>query len=230
MDAIESGSPVRHKDELGDLLLQVVLQSQIRKEKRQFAFDDVAGTLADKLVRRHPHVFGHVKVRDADDVLRNWEKIKACEKKDGRSILEGIPRHLPALQRAQRAQSRASRVGFDWTDVKNVLAKVDEELAEVREAMTGRNRRRVREEIGDLLFAVVNFSRFLDIPAEEALRATVAKFTRRFQQIERRVRRQGKELKDCSPAEMDAHWEDIKKRERVRRLSRSKAGASSVDL
>jgi MazG family protein len=150
LDAIDSNDRDRHQDELGDVLLQVVLQAQLRREKGDFSFDDVAGRLADKLIRRHPHVFGNVKVSGAGDVLRNWEAIKADEKTSGdRSILEGIPRHLPALQKAQRVQSRASRVGFDWSDVKDVLAKIDEELAETRRAIARGNRseeRRVGKE------------------------------------------------------------------------------------
>jgi len=218
LDAIDSNDRDRHQDELGDVLLQVVLQAQLRREKGDFSFDDVAGRLADKLIRRHPHVFGNVKVSGAGDVLRNWEAIKADEKTSGdRSILEGIPRHLPALQKAQRVQSRASRVGFDWSDVKDVLAKIDEELAETRRAIARGNTARIKEEVGDLLFAVVNLSRFRKIHAEEALDGTVGKFIRRFREVERRVRRAGKRMKDCSLAEMDAHWEAIKRGERGRR-------------
>ena len=228
VDAIESGRSDHHGEELGDLLLQIVLQARIREERRQFSFDDVAGRLADKLIRRHPHVFGDVRVKNSADVLRNWEQIKSGEK-GRRSILEGIPRHLPALQRAQRVQARASRVGFDWQDVKDVLAKVDEELAEVRRAMAAKDRRGVREELGDLLFAVVNLGRFQDVAAEEALRGTVAKFSRRFQEIERRVQAQGRDLRKCTLAELDLHWEDIKREERARRVRRrSKASASST--
>ena len=218
IDAIDSGDRERHKEELGDLLLQVVLQAQIRREKGHFTFDDVADRLADKLVRRHPHVFGRVRVSGSGEVLRNWEAIKAAEKKGvGGSILDGIPRHLPGLQKAQRIQSRASRVGFDWKRVRDVLAKIDEELAETRKALRTGDETSIKGEIGDLLFAVVNLSRFRGISAEEALEGTMAKFIRRFREVERRLREERKNLRDCSLADMDAHWEAIKRGERTRR-------------
>lgn len=211
IDAIDSGDLDRHKEELGDVLLQVVLHAKIREEKGEFTFDDVADTLCDKLIRRHPHVFGDLKVSNSNEVLKNWEAIKAREKKCGRrSAVEGIPRHLPALQKAQRVQSLCSRVGFDWTEVSDVTAKVEEELAETRKAIDEGDTDKVREEIGDLLFAIVNLSRFQRVNAEEALGNTITKFIRRFQEVERRIHREGRELTDCSLAEMDAHWEDVK--------------------
>ena len=215
IDAIDSGDRERHKEELGDVLLQVALQAQIRHEKGDFSFDDVADQLAVKLIRRHPHVFGKVRVSGSREVLRNWEAIKAREKKaTGGSILDGIPRHLPSLQKAQRIQSRASRVGFDWNHVKDVLAKIDEELAEARHAISRGHEKEIREEVGDLLFSVVNLSRFQKIHAEEALAGTVKKFIGRFREVERRVREEGRNLRDCSLAEMDAHWETIKQGEK----------------
>lgn len=213
IDAIDSEDSARHHEELGDLLLQVVLQAQLRAEEGAFTFDDVADRLATKLVRRHPHVFGDVRVEGTQDVLRNWERIKAQEKSDGqsrRSLLEGIPRHLPALQKAQRVQARAARVGFDWDDIADVIAKVDEELAETKDAIAQGNAAEVEEEIGDLLFAVVNLCRFVDVQSEDALRATVGKFTNRFAQVEQRLHAQGKELRDCTLAEMDTVWEAVK--------------------
>ena len=218
IDAIDSGVVDRHKEELGDVLLQVVLQSQIRSEKGEFAFEDVAHRIADKLIHRHPHVFGEVKVSGSDEVLTNWEIIKSKEKGKGTgavSVLEGVPRHLPALQRAQRIQSRAARVGFDWSRLDDVVGKVDEELAETKEAISGGDNEKVTEEIGDLLFAVVNLCRFREIVAEQALERTIAKFTRRFKEVERRIREQGKDLKDCTLEEMDSHWDAIKREERL---------------
>ncbi|MDD4870836.1 MAG: nucleoside triphosphate pyrophosphohydrolase [Kiritimatiellae bacterium] len=211
LDAIDSGDLERHKEELGDVLLQVVLHSQIRMEKREFDFNDVAERICDKLVKRHPHVFGNVKVSDSKEVLANWEVIKSSEKNGGKgSVLEGIPRHLPALQKAQRVQSRAARFGFDWAVIDDVVNKVTEEFTETKEAIISGQTDRMKEEVGDLLFAVVNLCRFKGIIAEHALEGTISKFTRRFQEIENRVRAAGKELKDCSLAELDAHWETIK--------------------
>jgi tetrapyrrole methylase family protein/MazG family protein len=163
------------------------------------------------MVSRHPHVFGDVKVADSDEVLRNWEKNKSKDS-DGehRSILAGVPRHLPALQKAQRVQSRAALVGFDWKDVKDVLAKVEEELAETKEAMQSEDKEHICEEIGDLLFSVVNLIRFYEMSAEDALNKTIAKFIGRFEKIERQIHGQGRELTDCSLEEMDAIWEEAK--------------------
>jgi len=211
LDAIDSGDIERHKEELGDVLLQIVLHAQIRKEKGEFGFGDIADRISDKLIHRHPHVFGDVKVSSSKEVIANWEVIKTKEKKGGKgSVLEGIPRHMPALQKAQRIQSRAARFGFDWARIEDVIGKVEEELEETRQAITEGDTDRIKEETGDLLFAVVNLCRFKEIVAEHALEYTISKFIRRFQEIERRVREQGKDLKDCSLAEMDAHWEAIK--------------------
>ena len=215
LDAIDSGDPGHHAEELGDVLLQVVLQARIREEQEQFAFDDVAERIAEKLVRRHPHVFGDVTVNGAEEVIRNWEAIKAVEKGEGRqSVVDGVPRHLPSLRRAHRIQSRAARVGFDWPEVDDVMAKVEEELAEMREAMSTGDMAKVKEEIGDLLFAVVNLSRFQKIHAGEALDETITKFIRRFQHVERAIKDDGRELSDCTLEEMDRHWDAAKQRER----------------
>lgn len=214
IDAIDANDVARHREELGDVLLHVVLQAQIRREHGLFCFDDVVETVRDKLIRRHPHVFGEVRVSDTTEVLKNWEAIKANEKKDGiRSALEGVPRHLPALQRAQRIQSRASRVGFDWENSSDVLAKIGEELDEVKQAAAESEKEHLEEELGDLLFAIVNFCRFLEINAEEALERTIVKFTRRFQEVERQMRNDGRNLEGSSLAEMDAYWEAAKKTE-----------------
>ena len=214
IDAIEQGSSVEHQEELGDLLLQIVMQSQIRTESGEFGFSDVAKSIREKMVSRHPHVFGDLKVSDSDEVLRNWEKNKSKDK-DGehRSILAGVPRHLPALQKAQRVQSRAALVGFDWTDVKDVVAKIEEELAETKEAMSAQDEAHIHEEIGDLLFSVVNLSRFYGMSAEDALNNTISKFSGRFAEIERRMHEQGRELTDCSLKEMDVIWEEAKNSE-----------------
>lgn len=211
MDALESGDRDRLCDELGDVLLQVVFQAQVASEEGSFDFDDVATAIADKLVRRHPHVFGEVQVSDSAEVIRNWEAIKKGEKGPPRkSAVDGVPRSAPALHKAQQIQKRAARVGFDWDTVHQVLAKVEEETGEIREAMAGGDPKKIKEEIGDLLFAAVNLSRFLGHNAEEALEDTVRKFTRRFQGIEERLHAQGRKMTECKLAELDAIWNDIK--------------------
>ena len=207
LEALDTDDPAHHREELGDVLLQVAMQCRLREEEGAFTFDDVAHDITDKLIRRHPHVFGETKVADTGEVLKNWETIKTTEKGGAReSIMDGLPKHLPALHKAQRVQGRAARVGFDWTNVRDVLAKVEEELDEVRVEVDANDRQRTEEEIGDILFAIVNLARFLDISAEDALRKTIAKFTRRFAGVERRVRAEGRQLEDCTLAEMDAHW------------------------
>ncbi len=225
IDAVDSGQAAKHKEELGDLLLQVVFQAQIRKEQGEFTFEDVARGIAEKLIRRHPHVFGGQAVSGSAEVLKNWEAIKAREKSEAqparaersgaggaapRSIVEGLPRHLPALHKAQHVQRRAARVGFDWKQAREVVAKVEEELAEVKAALAAGDAGRIRDELGDLLFAVVNLSRFQGLNAEEALNRTVDKFVRRFQAMEERLRAAGREVAQCSLAELDAQWDAVK--------------------
>jgi len=216
LEAVESDDPVRHTEELGDLLLQIVMQARIREEQKHFTFDNVVNTLCDKLIRRHPHVFGDVKVSGSKEVLRNWETIKSGEKKTTRqSVLEGIPRGLPALQRAQRVQSRAARVGFDWTELKDVVSKVEEELAETKQAISEGDSAGIKRETGDLLFALVNLSRFQNMSAEECLDAAISKFIVRFQRVEQRIRAEGRTFADCTLADMDAHWEAVKNEEQA---------------
>ena len=211
MDALESGDRARLCDELGDVLLQIVFQSQLTREEGSFSFDDVATAISDKLVRRHPHVFGEVRVSGSAEVTRNWEAIKKGEKGDPRkSAVDGVPRSAPALHKAQQIQKRAARVGFDWDTVHQVVDKVEEEVGEVKEAMASGDPQKVKEEIGDLLFAAVNLSRFLGHSAEEALEETIAKFTRRFQGIEQRLHAQGRKMTECKLPELDAIWNEIK--------------------
>lgn len=217
LDAIDEGDPQKHAEELGDLLLQIVFQAQIRSERNEFRFDDVARAISEKLIRRHPHVFGDVKADTPEAVVKNWEAIKRTEKEGApRSVVAGIPRHLPALQKAEQVQIRAARVGFDWDKAHQVVDKIEEEFREVKEAMVAGAGEKIREEIGDLLFAVVNLSRFLGYNAEEALNDTVKKFVRRFQAIEQRIHEQGRKLSDCSLAEMDSIWNAVKEQEQDR--------------
>ena len=217
VDAIDSGQPGAHLEELGDVLLQIVFQAQIRSEKGDFQFKDVADAIRTKLIRRHPHVFGDVQAATSGDVIRNWEAIKAIEKGTEKpcSVLDGVPRSLPALQRAQQVQARAARVGFDWAATEDVVAKVEEELAEVKAALASGDEARVGEEIGDLLFAVVNLSRFRKLHAEQMLEGTIKKFIRRFHHVEAGARELGKKPAEMSLAELDALWEDAKRRERA---------------
>lgn len=212
MDALDGGDRGQLCDELGDVLLQIVFQAQIADEEGSFTFDDVARSIGDKLVRRHPHVFGEVKVSGAAEVVKNWEAIKKGEKGAERrkSAVDGVPRSAPALHKAQQIQKRAARVGFDWDAVHQVVDKVEEEIAEVKEAMTAGDPKKIKEEIGDLLFAAVNLSRFLGHNAEEALDETIRKFTRRFQGIEDRLHAQGRKMTDCKLPELDAIWNEIK--------------------
>lgn len=214
LEAVDSGDPDSHKEELGDVLLQILLQSRIRQEQGDFEFDDVARSLSAKLIRRHPHVFGDVSVANSDEVVRNWDAIKADEKGSvNASVLDGVPLALPALQRAQHIQSRASRVGFDWEDVGPVVAKIAEELAELKDAISSGNPERIQDEVGDLLFSIVNLCRLGDVNADDALRDSTRKFIIRFQEVERRLHAQGKGPCDVTLAELDACWEKIKKGE-----------------
>jgi tetrapyrrole methylase family protein/MazG family protein len=216
IDAIDSADPFKHRDELGDMLLQIVFQTQLREEKGEFTFEDICNNLSAKLIRRHPHVFSDVKVNDSKDVLTKWEEIKNNEKKDGkRSVVEGVPTHLPALMKAHQVQSRAARVGFDWSAIHDVIAKVEEELAETKAAIASGDREAVAEEIGDLLFAVVNLSRFQKLHAEELLAATVRKFARRFKFVEQQVHAKGKQMTDCSLEELDSYWNEAKTLEKT---------------
>ncbi len=214
IEAMEEGAPVPHLEELGDVLLQVVFQSQIREERGDFTLDDVAHGLCDKLVLRHPHVFGDVAVNGSADVLRNWEAIKKVEKSDRASVLDGVPRSLPALLRAQRMQAKASRVGFDWPDAAGPLAKITEEAAELQQAAaSGSSVEALRHEAGDLLFSVVNLCRFLEVDAEQALQACADRFGRRFRHVEARAKADGIEMKDTPLALLDRYWEEAKREE-----------------
>lgn len=214
VDAMDSGDRSALCEELGDLLLQVVFQSQIADEEGAFCFDDVAAGIADKLIRRHPHVFGDVQAETADDVIRNWEKIKKTEKGGDkpRSLVDGIPKHLPALSRAHLVQKRVAKVGFEWEEVSGVVDKLEEELEEVKEAMANQDADAIREELGDLLFSVVNLSRYLGHESETLLNENIVKFMRRFQGLEDQIHAEGRELESCSLDELEAVWQAVKQR------------------
>ncbi len=215
LEAMDGPDLALHVEELGDVLLQVVFQCAIREEEGLFNLDDVASGLAEKLVRRHPHVFGDAVADSSGQVLRNWEAIKQTEKGKpaDRSVLDGVPATLPALLKAQRVQCKAARVGFDWEDASGATAKIAEELEELHEAAASGDKQKMAEEVGDLLFSVVNYCRFLELDAESALEGTNRKFSRRFREVERRVREQGRSLRECTLAEMDAIWNEVKREE-----------------
>ncbi len=226
IDAIESGDKKALREELGDLLLQVVFQAELARSEGAFAIDDVVNGIVEKLIRRHPHVFGHLDAKTAEEVLQNWEKIKAAEKK-GRGILGGVPRSLPALTRAQRIGEKVARVGFDWEDKEGSRAKLAEEMGELARAIESGNKAHTEEELGDVLFAMVNLARHLDVDAEGALRRTIDKFTRRFSHVEKRVQEKhggwgdptqpggGPGHTPISLNVLDGYWEEAKKSERA---------------
>jgi tetrapyrrole methylase family protein/MazG family protein len=215
LDAIEKPSPAALREELGDLLFMILFITRIAEERQEF---DVAGVLSEitaKMIRRHPHVFGDAKVKDAAEVKRNWDQIKRDVEKRGEdetSLLARIPRTMPALMRAQKLTGEAAKVGFDWDSAQSVMAKVEEELGECREALAKGDPDQVREEIGDILFSIVNLSRHLNVNSEEALRSTNRKFEERFRYIEERLREQGKDPASSNLKEMDALWEEAKRR------------------
>lgn len=211
IDAIDSKNRDALKEELGDLLLQVVFSAELARKENAFALDDVVSGIVEKLVTRHPHVFGDLDVETADEVLRNWEKIKAQEKKD-RGILGGVPRSMPALNRAQRIGEKVQRVGFDWPDARGSREKVKEELAELDEAIASGDQTAIEEEMGDVLFALVNLSRHVKVDAEGSLRATIDKFTRRFDHVEARVKEKhgGWAGEPMALEVLDSYWEEAK--------------------
>ncbi len=216
IDAIDRGNMDDLMEELGDLLLQVVFHCILAEECENFDFSDVIVCVCEKMVVRHPHIFGGVEVKDACEVLRNWEDIKRSEKEMS-SLTESmtdIPKTLPALMRAFKVQEKAARVGFDWDDVKGAMSKVFEEIEELNEVYKGNNRDRIREEIGDLLFAVVNVARFLSIDPELALEGATQKFIRRFGFVEREAIKADRHLQDMTLQEMDELWNQGKKREK----------------
>jgi len=214
IDAIDRGDLEDHCDELGDLLLQVVFQAQLRDEEGVFNFGDVATSISDKLVRRHPHVFGDVNVADSNEVMVNWNAIKETEKAHkpkAESVLDKVPKQLPALLKAHELQKQAAKVGFDWPEISPVLDKVDEELGELREALASGNMEHAQEELGDLLFVLANVGRHLGGTAEQLLQDGNHKFQTRFRAVETKVKASGKEMSDCSLEELDAIWDEIKK-------------------
>jgi MazG family protein len=197
------------KKELGDMLLQIVFQAEIATEKNLFSLEEIIEKINEKLIRRHPHVFGNVSVTDEKDVKNNWEQIKINEE-NRQSVLDGIPRHLSALLRAQRLQDKAANVGFDWPVVEGVIDKIKEELQELEKAIVEENPEELENELGDMLFTLVNLARYHHISAEDCLRATINKFIARFQYIERKLKENHKSIYHSSLEEMDKLWEESK--------------------
>ena len=213
-EAVENADAKGMREELGDLLLQVVLHAEIARETGVFTIDEVAHDINEKLIRRHPHVFGDVEVASSKEVLKNWETIKKGEKEHRKYLVDDIPDALPALFRAEKMQRRVARVGFDWSDMNPVLDKVEEEFAEFCQAIANNDHDKAEEELGDILFALVNVGRHKNICAEDALRATVKKFARRFRYIEDAFTAQGRDIHKATLQEMDALWEESKKSEK----------------
>jgi len=221
LDALDAEDPVELKEELGDLLFQIVFHSRIAQERGEFDLADVIDRSHEKMMRRHPHIFGSADLRTAEDVLKNWEDIKAAEKgvqsssdpESERSLLDGIPSKLPALHRAYQMTAKASRVGFDWSRLEDILAKMREEESELLEAHLKQDTGKIADEVGDLLFVIVNVARFLGVDPETALARSNRKFNSRFRHVESAIKRQGREMKDASLSEMDALWEEAKKSE-----------------
>ena len=197
------------KEELGDILLHVLFYARIAKEQNQFTLNDVLETICNKLIVRHPHIYGDVKVNDDEDVKKNWEKIKLKEGKT--SVLSGVPVSLPAVVKATRIQEKARQVGFEWKHKEDVWLKVEEEMQELRQAVNNNNPAEVEEELGDVLFSLVNYARFLNTDAENALEKTNKKFINRFTKMEAAAKAEGKNLYDMSLEEMDAIWNIVKK-------------------
>jgi tetrapyrrole methylase family protein/MazG family protein len=214
LEAIDEKNPEAVKEELGDLLFQIVFQCQLAKEKGEFGMADVIEKIGGKMIARHPHVFGDADYKTAAEVLVHWEAQKKREGKQRDSLLEGVPNTMPSLLRAHRLQDRASRVGFDWDKIDDVIKKLDEEISEFKEALGKKQEGAIEEELGDLLFMLVNISRFIGVNPEDALRKTISKFISRFRHIEMAAAASGKTLSDMTLAEMDALWDEAKKKKK----------------
>lgn len=210
IEAIEGGNPEEIKEEIGDLLFQIIFQCQIAKEKNEFEMSDVIEGISKKMIVRHPHVFGKADYKTSDEVLVHWEEQKKREGKLCASILEGVPETLPSLLRAHRLQDRAAKVGFDWEKAEEVLKKLDEELKEFKNALDTKRQDEIEDELGDIFFMLVNISRFIGVNPEDALRKTISKFISRFRYIEMSAADQGIKLSDMTLKEMDVLWDKAK--------------------
>lgn len=239
LEALDTGNDAKFAEEMGDLLLQIVFHSQIASEEGRFTVSDVIREIHDKMIRRHPHVFGEARARDSKEVLRNWEQIKAEERraskeksesdegaKEAPSLLDGVSRALPATLEGFQLTRKASRIGFDWDNADGVIDKMREETAELEIAVNDKDQQKIEEEMGDFLFAAVNLARFLHVDPEIALKKANAKFSRRFRAMEARARESGREFKDLPREEMEALWDATKETEgesAARELAKSQA-------
>lgn len=208
-DAILDNDLEEVKKELGDLLLHIVFYAKIGSETEDFDIADVANEICEKLISRHPHIYGDVAVEDEEDVKRNWENLKLKEGKT--SVLEGVPRSLPALVKASRIQDKVAGVGFDWEEPQQVFEKLQEELAELQEEVEARDQEKIEAEFGDVMFSMINYARFLNVDAESALERTNKKFIKRFQYLEQKAKENNRALRDMTLREMDVFWEEAKK-------------------
>ena len=214
LEALDENDPEKIKDELGDLLYQILFHSKISSLKGEFDFRDVIDNLSEKMVRRHPHVFKGGKLNTPDQVIGQWEEIKKKEnnKANQKSILDSIPINLPSLIRAQKLQKKAAKEGFDWEQINDVFDKLDEEIKEFKEAVLKKTPADIQSEIGDIIFVITNIAKFYKVDAEEALRSTNNKFIKRFQYIEQKIEGKGRTLKDCPLEEMERYWQEAKNR------------------
>jgi len=218
LEAIDNKDASELREELGDLLFQIVFHAQIAQERNEFHLADIIDRLHEKMVRRHPHIFGGADMQTPEEILKNWEDIKAAERgvqsifspENKKSLLDGIPENLPAIYKANQMTAKASRVGFDWPDLEGILAKISEETNELRQAHERTDADAMADEVGDLLFVAVNAARFIGVDPESALRRSNRKFERRFRHVESRIKQQGRRLQDATLQEMDALWEEAK--------------------
>ena len=211
--AVESKNNDHVREELGDLLLHVLFHSQIARDEGTFEINDVIRILSEKLIRRHPHVFADVTVKDSDEVMKNWDTIKAGEKKKkpDESLFDSVPQSFPALLEAHKLNKKAAKVGFDWKKTDDVLAKIEEEIGEFREELRTKNGEGLEHEMGDLLLALANLCRFIDVQPEEALRKANGRFRKRFHLMEKKIEAEGKKMETLSPEEWDRYWTEAKK-------------------
>lgn len=210
LDALDEENPEKIKEELGDLLFHIIFHCQLSKEMGQFDVNDVIDNIAQKMISRHPHVFGDADLKTSKDVLMHWEEYKKREGKSRKSLLEGVPKTLPSLLRAHRLQDKASKVGFDWTSVEDVFKKLNEEIREFKRAIDKKDTGEIEDELGDIFFVLVRISHFVGVNPEDALRKTISKFIHRFRHIEMKAAEMGKRLSDMTLEEMDVLWEEAK--------------------
>jgi tetrapyrrole methylase family protein/MazG family protein len=212
IDALEENDYEGMKEEMGDLLFQIVLQSQLSKEEGKFDINDVVADIGGKMVRRHPHVFGDKALKTSDDVVEWWDEHKKREGKNHDSAIGGVPKSLPALLRARKIQMKATKVGFDWNRLEDVFEKLEEEIRELKEAIHEKKHKDIEDELGDLFFVLVRIANFVDVNPEDALSRTIRKFDQRFRHIEAAAAGQGRNLSDMTLAEMEVFWEEAKKK------------------